>query len=358
MSHFLKKSFDFAWQYSCLGISTNYFGEMCYSMNSIDSKIHRRFASLHDYLVDTAKNGYTFSAEDWKEFKMKNADPRTKVVAPAYKTARDVAILDPTTQKPLVPKYKRENISDYLVFEVARPKALTFIQESAAAASSTQSDESLTNFFLEAFQNHDPLVREMAKKLRISRDEIMSRYTNSNTFARKGNHDRAAEIKDEARQKAAKEYRALQPSQAEHPTVQAWLCRATPSTPSLWDLLKASAAAAMSPSDAWLLAGIHILFLKAHMRDDNAENATPILIVPEVYSTLRVKKRRLKVSKLSEADSVTGSFVETSFSRVEEIGAKDDDVQMRVKCADDVPAGVDSDEEFYDATGSPMKISR
>jgi len=185
----------------------------------------------------------------------------------------------------------------------------------------------------------------------------MSRFTNSNTFARKGNHDRAAEIREEARQKAAKEYRALQPFQAEHAAIQAWLRRATPSTPSLWDLLKASAAAAMGPSDAWLLAGNHILFLKAHMRDNSSDNAAPILIVPEIYSTLRVKKRRLKTSKLDEADSANGSFADTSFGRAEDLVAKDDDVQMRVKSADHVD-GEDSDEEFYDATGSPMKISR
>lgn len=206
MSQFLKKTFNFAWQESCLGISTNYFGEMCYSMNLIDSKIYRRFAALHDYLVDTSKNGYTFSSEDWKEFKIRNADPRIKVVAPAFKSARDVAILDPNTQKPAILKYKRENISDYLVFEVARPKALAFIQESAAAANSTQSDESLTQFFLETFQDRNPVVREMVKKLRISRDEIMSRFTNSYKFARNGNHDRHMEIKEEARQKASKEY--------------------------------------------------------------------------------------------------------------------------------------------------------
>jgi len=152
MSQFLKKSFDFAWQYNCLGVSTNYFGEMCYSMNLIDSKIHRRFASLHDYLVDTSKNGYTFSAEDWKEFKIKNADPRIKVVAPAFKSARDVAILDLNTQKPAVVKYKRENIGDYLVFEVARPKALAFIQESVAAANSTHLMNVLRNLSWKRFR--------------------------------------------------------------------------------------------------------------------------------------------------------------------------------------------------------------
>lgn len=328
-------------------------------MNLIDSKIHRRFASLHDYLVDTVKNGYTFSAEDWKVFKTKNTDPRTKIVPPAFKTARDVAILDSNTQKPATVKYKRDNISDYLVFEVARPKALTFILESAAAANDSQSDGYLSNFFLEAFQDQDATVRNMAKKLRVSRDEIMSRYTNSAKFARNGNHDRATEIKEEARSKAATEYRALQPVQPGHSTIRAWLRRATTTTPSLWDLLKASAAAAMGPSDAWLLAGNHILFLKAHMRDENStDNATPVLIVPEIYSTLRVKKRRLKRSKLDEADSASNSFADSSFERIEGPVTKDEEVRMRAKSDNDEKKAADSDEEFHDAAGSPMKISR
>jgi hypothetical protein len=351
-SDFLARSFKFAWQPSLLGISTSYFGEMCYSSNMIDSSNHRLYASLHDYLVDSTKNGYTFTDEDWRNFKLKHADLGIKMIMPAYKAAPTLQLTD-SMNRPNKVKYKVENIVDYLVFHIARPKALAFIQESPnSSPDADHADDCLTDHFLSTMKDRDPIVSQMVKTLRTDRDAIIEQYKKSLTWASKGNHDREHETKlrDEARHKAAADYRALLPANRDNPTIKAWLTRAAPNAPSLWDLLKASAAAATEPQFAWTVAGHELCYIKANSNP----NASPIVVVPEVYNVLKVKKKAGKIGRVEEVE------VETAV--VETVRDADEGGREEVDADGDVSMGRASSEDvdvpFFDAPTSPVKIVR
>ena len=213
-SRFLAKNFEFAWKPSLLGMSTNFPGDMSYSANSIDSAAHRLFASLHDYLVDSSKNGYTFTEDDWRQFKTRHADPRVRIISPAYKLAASLSLID-SIGKPVIPKYKSENITDHLIFGVARTQALSYILDSSNIASTPPpGDAALTSFFISTFQSPDPVISALARSLRSARDAIMRDYKTRLTYAQKGPHDQSRffELAEEARLRAAAAYAALPPS--------------------------------------------------------------------------------------------------------------------------------------------------
>jgi len=140
------------------------------------------------------------------------------------------------------------------------------------------------------FDHPTPLSLHSPNNLRSARDAIMRDYKTRLTHAQKGPHDqiRFFEIGEEARLKAAAAYAALLPSpeQQDEPVVQAWLMHAVPGMSSLWDLLRASAAAALQTEFAWMVAGPAICYLRAHQ----AGGKGPVMVVPELFGALKVGK--------------------------------------------------------------------
>jgi len=291
-SRFLAKNFEFAWKPNLLGMSTAFLGDMCYSSNLIDSSPHRLFVSLHDYLVDSTKSGYTFTEDDWRQFKARHADPRLKIISPAYKIASTLPLVD-SIGKPVISKYKSENITDYLIFGVARARALSYILDTTQTPSDlSPGDAALPDFFLTTFRSPNFVLSTLARNLRSARDAIMRDYKVRLAHMQNGPHDqsRKFELLDEARLKASAAYAALLPSpeQRAEPVVQTWMQQAVPGTPSLWDLLKASAAAALQPEFAWTVAGKAICYLRAHAAAPGKKG--PVLVVPELFGVLKVGK--------------------------------------------------------------------
>ena len=378
-SRFLAKNFDFAWKPSLLGMSTNFLGDMCYSANSIDSPSHRLFASLHDYLVDSTKNGYTFAEDDWRSFKARHTDPRLKIVSPAYKLATALPLID-SIGKPVIPKHKSENITDHLIFGVARTRALSYIQDSSNTPNTpSPGDAALTSFFISTFQSPNPVISALARTLRPSRDAIMRDYKTRLTCAQKGPHDqvRFFELAEEARLRATAAYTALLPSasQLDDPVVKAWMQQAVPGMPSLWTLLKASAAAALQPDFAWTVASDGICYLRAHAHKAGGGRG-PVMVVPELFGVLKVGK----VKSAADRRRLGGGGGEGKGAGVgdekeaEVEGEGEDDAGIDVGRWNgsgiagrnehtehtrdlDMREEVEEDGEFFDAHGSPMKMS-
>ena len=87
---FIRKGFLFSMRKSLLGVCTNYHEGYCYDLFR-----RRKFGSMGDpqaveigqllgHLVDTTKNGYTFTDRQWDLYKSKNGLPRVAPI-PAYK---------------------------------------------------------------------------------------------------------------------------------------------------------------------------------------------------------------------------------------------------------------------------------
>ena len=90
---------------SQLGIATNYRDYMVYKRNNISDPISMELAGLLSHLVDAAKGGLTFDADDFRTWK-KNNHLQMEYEKPAYKSH--------------YPPERMENILDRLEFNVVR----------------------------------------------------------------------------------------------------------------------------------------------------------------------------------------------------------------------------------------------
>lgn len=82
-STFLNESFLFNMQQSMLGICTSFKESLCYTMGNVHSNEAVYLSTLLSSLVDQAKQGYTFTDENWEHFK--RVAINKKVTKPAYK---------------------------------------------------------------------------------------------------------------------------------------------------------------------------------------------------------------------------------------------------------------------------------
>lgn len=103
---FLAESFDFNLKQNLLGICTNFKEKLCYTKNSVNCFEAIYLSTLLSSLVDQAKQGYTFTDENWANFKAEVI--REKVKEPNYK--RDTLDGNP----------KHLHLIDYLKFKVAQ----------------------------------------------------------------------------------------------------------------------------------------------------------------------------------------------------------------------------------------------
>jgi len=146
--------------------------------------------------------------------------------------------------------------------------------------------------------------------------------------------------------------------------------------PSLWQLLKASAAAALQPDFAWTVAGEAICYLRAHQ--SGAGGKGPVMVVPELFAVLKVGKvksaaDRRKLRDVGGEGEGPGIEVEKEAAAdgEDEYGARDDvgdvgwwdgnGVAARIEHIEhtrdlDMSGQEEEDGEFFDARGSPMKM--
>ncbi|KAE9365653.1 hypothetical protein N431DRAFT_563500 [Stipitochalara longipes BDJ] len=80
-SFFLKKSFAFGMQENLLGKCTEHKDAVCYTQDSVNQPEAIWLSNLLSSLVDQAKQGLTFTEEDWKRFKNDRVKILTKPVA-------------------------------------------------------------------------------------------------------------------------------------------------------------------------------------------------------------------------------------------------------------------------------------
>jgi RNA dependent RNA polymerase len=88
LDEFLQHSFKFKLSASLLGRVAAYHRGYCYEMNNIGSPEALQLADLLGHLVDSAKNGYSFSESDFDKWKRKRKLPKD-VQIPAYQEAAD-----------------------------------------------------------------------------------------------------------------------------------------------------------------------------------------------------------------------------------------------------------------------------
>lgn len=116
------KCFEFNLTKSMLGICTNYKERLCYSRNNVCDDAARSLSTLLSNLVDQAKQGFRFSADDFDRLRHDLKLP-AQVDEPLYKN----------TYCPGRSGGRPRHIVDYLKFEVAMPTIAAELTSLSAA---------------------------------------------------------------------------------------------------------------------------------------------------------------------------------------------------------------------------------
>lgn len=295
---FLSKSFTFACHFQNLGIVTNFCNDLSYALNSISHPIIELLVSLHDYLVDSSKNGYIFTVSSWQAFLTTLNLPGKTVPQPPYKRAADEPLFDSRTTTPRHVPWKTDNIIDHLIYGTARPHAISIIHAAHALTPSIVSAVAspLHALFLSTLSSADPSLAAVAKALDNDGKTLLrtwksriAQYLNTpapSALAGSRSNPSAsrsrADIFDAAITDAHASFAALLPAlpyREDHAIVEEWMQAQAEGWPTKSNLVKASWAAGCGSGEfGFGVAGWGICCLRAFEKGDGR----PVVMVGEV----------------------------------------------------------------------------
>lgn len=167
---------SFAMQPPLLGIATNFLTNICYHHSTVSSEAINRLADLHDYLVDTAKNGYCFSWVDWGSFCQQLPGLRAgDKKAPRYKSISQTTLFE----KDFVsPRSKRHpHIVDHLIFDVARSRSLQIMSDiDQLNTQAVRTDPQVSKLCVTLSNTTEIAERATNQAMQMSLKELFNRY--------------------------------------------------------------------------------------------------------------------------------------------------------------------------------------
>jgi len=292
---FYQRSFAFLLEPQYLGICTTFFDKLCYNKNSISSPAINFTADLHDFLVDSAKNGYIYKESSWIDFIHNHPDVDLKSMSElAYKTASTLPLLSNDQDKETV--YKSLHIIDYLVFKVVRPRARRIINEAKSFQFQADShDRSPGALYLQLIERPQSNIKAALKQLLSDLDDIYTQWSRDVTAAYRSRTEREKQQKcDEALEDAYHRYIELEPKNpSRDPEICMWNHHLMDNIPTSWDLIKASAvfkSREEKPVFVLGLAGYHICYMKAFM------TPKPNFCTPSIFASLKVRKLKRAIA--------------------------------------------------------------
>ncbi|KAI1500422.1 RNA dependent RNA polymerase-domain-containing protein [Biscogniauxia marginata] len=298
ISEFLDQAFRFNMHANLLGTCTNYKEKLCYSRNSVRDEPAIFLSTLISHLVDRAKQGIVFTAQDWsrlrKSLNEKQADPqrrksRSDPMLPRYKSNEWDGIGQPT------------HIIDYVKFAVGKPtidaelRALDQFLNQAVPF-----DKDLVRFY----QYYEKMQRSFAERAK-AKEEGRFRMTTWETVLEELKKDidtvaiEWAKSRDSFNVKVTNAYdkwRDIAPTnKVNSKTIRSLREEGLVGVGlSVWDLLKASFCFKMYyskyPSFPWYVAGWQLGFLKAVYTSQDV-GAPPVLMIPSIYAGSRPDAR-------------------------------------------------------------------
>lgn len=231
---FIFAGMDFKLYPDLLGMATILHGKVAYHENSIHTPAVRLLADLHDYLVDSAKNGFLFGSEDYSQFLSKLPDVHVRALKePAYKEAMTCSAKDDNgVNSRSEIRYNKRHINDFIYFEVMSPhinEVLNMLLEIKDRCRTEDTD--LTAYFSQAMNNtEDIFLRGELENLGKELDSLYRRVWVQNinrTFS-------------ECLEKCFGEYREISPLNSNYSGIRSWMQKDLIGVPSQWELLKAS----------------------------------------------------------------------------------------------------------------------
>ncbi|KAK7535212.1 RNA dependent RNA polymerase-domain-containing protein, partial [Phyllosticta citribraziliensis] len=296
IQNFLWASFEYRCKTNLLGQTTKLHERICYMENTIDSPKINALADLHDLLVDSSKNGYSFDQNAFERFKITSLDLRKQVKEPAYERARKLDKLEKgklTESKKLTKmRYQKDNITDKMYFESIEPHTReTFkVVTDHFKSMRVDVDEDLLAPY-KAIEEDGGEMSEIAdelKQLEKAIRQVKDRW-NAVIHGRDFDHPKQGESYTDSVNDCFAMFVAIRPTNLTHPVVKCWT-RSLTGAPSDWELLKASALYKhwrdKSLSFVFAMAGKWLCWIKASKATDSR-----LLVLP---MWANMKPRRIK----------------------------------------------------------------
>ncbi|KAK8233703.1 RNA dependent RNA polymerase-domain-containing protein [Phyllosticta capitalensis] len=238
---FLRASFEYRCKSSLLGQATKLHERISYAENCIESRKINALADLHDLLVDSAKNGYSFDQEAFDKFK-RHLGIRGQGVPPAYEQARNLVKLKKSKYQNVsdIP-YKRDNITDKIFFEAMEPymkETLKTVKKHFREMQVDVDEDLLVPCKdVEGQAKEDLEVQEELKELAKKMRDLKSQWA---TFFGPDDDKKKPEDLRRAYDDCFNAFTAIEPTNKSHLLIKHWTHRIVPGMPITWELLKAS----------------------------------------------------------------------------------------------------------------------
>ncbi|KAL5394363.1 hypothetical protein PMIN06_004228 [Paraphaeosphaeria minitans] len=299
VNSFLAEAFEFRMAPSMLGIATSHLEKMAYYENQVSSNRLDALCDMHDLLVDAPKQGYKFTEKDFRHQTI-NALRCGKPRKPAYKEAMEDCEKNDDTEKTRKKDYKpkKENILDYLYFEVIRKHnvvTLKRVKDFFPKEFGENPDLVLQYPYLHLREHGGPEVQEeletLYNRLKIVEAKWLDMTKDNRAKEKPDWYKRAVET-------CYAKYRAILPTRVDHPDIKPWVHPFSRPQYSVWDEIRASAFYTNFTKRhklVWTVAGKQLAELKA------ASYADSTRVVPNIKVIM--KPRAPKAPNLIEDES-------------------------------------------------------
>ncbi|KAF2678023.1 hypothetical protein K458DRAFT_423437 [Lentithecium fluviatile CBS 122367] len=298
VDNFLKEALEFRMVPSLLGVVTNFLEKLAYMENQMYSERLDALCGLHDLLVDAPKSGYMFTRSDYDRLvrdELRCGNPKV----PAYKQAMQdcegaTELGGAENVRKRDYKHKRNNVLDYLYFEVVRQHdAATLKSVKKAFPKDISDDPALQHPYIHLRNSGSDLVN-------AELDALVKRVKDlDQLWLKKIKSKQAldAELYSETVDACYKQFRDLMPTQVDHEDIRPLLFPYLQFDFSIWESVRASAAYTELPkrhSFVWHMAGRELAKLKC------APFPGAKLVIGSIYANLKPKP--IKMPKPEEED--------------------------------------------------------
>lgn len=316
-ARFLRHNFSFQFQESLLGTCTNYHKRVRYTVNNLHDPGVEDLADIHDLLVDSSKNGYSFNSTAWSRWKLQNTRLR-RVKEPFFEQAHGIKLDD--DDKHSVWK-NSQDIIDHLVFEIARKQCREMIEDvfRDAYQTTTTWDPDIVKLWATVQDQYrrDPQIIDVFQDLnkKLSKDSFFYdpwRHAAAKMHALDHDAFTTEESKnniwDWARQECRKRLREIEPYLPYNEVSRAWRLKTASYATSTWEYIKASALFNEwheKPDFVFSMAGEVLCSMKSM-----SLRGTESVIAPILQRT-KIRKRKLaevdyeEVAEAADEDAVS-----------------------------------------------------
>lgn len=282
---FLANSFDFNLKQNMLGICTNFKEKLCYTMKSVACEEAAFLSTLLSSLVDQAKQGYSFTDNDWERVKAEKI--RVKVKEPNYKKSalegnpKDMHLIDHLKFR--VAKNTIDSTLAQLHDSLQEPQFWDddVVQLAKFARKEAETSEDWAVLLRGLDADIEPIRNYWQTQFRSARDDEESKTVFSATINEV--YPRWCKIKPAMDTSFTRAFTLPYLTDAEF---------------SPWELLKASILFSTQNRSyvskmVWWLAGKQLAYLKAMSKG-------PVSVIPIMYAMLKPDNTFVKLSKVDD----------------------------------------------------------